>query len=425
MTTRGTDGPRRVSWRQLDDRVRAIASGLSRIGVRKGHRVSLLVPPGPTLTAVVYACLRIGAVVVVADAGLGVRGLTRAVRGSWPDFVIGEAPGLVAARALGWPGVRISAARLPERHAGGARRLAQPRRDRRARRRAARSPRRPEPDDDAAILFTSGSTGPAKGVVYTHAQLSALRDVLASHFDVTADTGLVTGFAPFALLGSRARHAVGDARYGCLVPAHPHGDGRRGRRPRVRRAHRVPLAGRDPERRRHRRRPHARGPRRPRRACSTFLSTGRPDRRGTARVGGRAHAERDAAHPLRHDRVPAGDRRDARRHPRPRRTNPTPACASGSPIGSNRVLISALDADGRATGAPSSDARRARRDRRLGAASQGSLRPAVAHRSRRRARDADTRRGCRGRALASHRRRRAPRRARAACGWRAGCRTCS
>jgi len=51
------------------------------------------------------------------------------------------------------------------------------------------------------VLFTSGATGPAKGVVYTHAQLVALRDALATHFDVTADTGLVTGFAPFALLG--------------------------------------------------------------------------------------------------------------------------------------------------------------------------------------------------------------------------------
>ncbi len=113
MSTKGSQPPRRVSWRQLDDRVRRLAAGLHRIGVRKGDRVSLLVPPGPTLSAVVYACLRIGAVVVVADAGLGIRGLTRAVRGACPDFVIGETLGLTAARALGWPGVRISAARLP------------------------------------------------------------------------------------------------------------------------------------------------------------------------------------------------------------------------------------------------------------------------------------------------------------------------
>lgn len=199
MTAPGAQA-RRVSWRLLDDRVRCLAAGLSRIGVRKGQRVSVLVPPGPTLTAVVYACLRIGAVVVVADAGLGVRGLSRAVRGSWPDVVIGELPGLAAARALGWPGVHISVAPLPtlsaralgaEYDLPGIATLGA----------TAPLPPEPEPDDPAAILFTSGSTGPAKGVAYTHRQLSALRDLLAAHFDVGPDTGLVTGFAPFALLG--------------------------------------------------------------------------------------------------------------------------------------------------------------------------------------------------------------------------------
>ncbi|TFD80613.1 alpha/beta fold hydrolase, partial [Cryobacterium fucosi] len=100
MAPPGGGAPRVVSWRMLSRQVRRLAAGLDLIGVRKGDRVSLLVPPGADLTAVVYACLRIGAVVVVADAGLGLRGLTRAVRGAHPDHVIGAAPGLVAARAL-------------------------------------------------------------------------------------------------------------------------------------------------------------------------------------------------------------------------------------------------------------------------------------------------------------------------------------
>ncbi|MBH0009554.1 alpha/beta fold hydrolase [Salinibacterium sp. SWN1162] len=200
MSTRGSRGPQQVSWKQLADRVSEIAAGLTAIGVRKGQRVSLLVPPGPTLTAVVYACLRIGAIIVVADAGLGVKGLTRAVRGSWPDYVIGEAPGLAAARTLGWPGVRISTARLPKVSAA-ALGVSYSLRDLITLGASTPIPAPPRAEDDAAILFTSGSTGPAKGVVYRHGQLSALRDVLAQHFEVTADTGLVTGFAPFALLG--------------------------------------------------------------------------------------------------------------------------------------------------------------------------------------------------------------------------------
>lgn len=200
MATRRGGAGLRVSWRQLAARVDEIAAGLDVLGVRAGDRVSLLVPPGPTLTAVLYACLRIGAVVVVADRGLGIRGLSRAVRGAVPDVVIGEVAGLAAARALGWPGRRLSAAALPAattRALGVEASLADVARAGRGR----PLPVAPAADDEAAILFTSGSTGPAKGVVYTHRQLSSLRDALAEHFAVGSDTGLVTGFAPFALLG--------------------------------------------------------------------------------------------------------------------------------------------------------------------------------------------------------------------------------
>lgn len=199
--------PRVVSWRLLSTRVAQIAAGLVRIGVKKGDRVSLLVQPGADLTAVLYACVRIGAIVVVADAGLGLRGLTRAVRGARPDHVIGALPGLVAARTLGWPGQKISTVRLPSA-AARALGISYVLADVAALGKASGStpggpilPTPPQPSDTAAILFTSGSTGPAKGVVYTHAQLSAVRDALAAQYGVGLGTGLVAGFAPFALLG--------------------------------------------------------------------------------------------------------------------------------------------------------------------------------------------------------------------------------
>ncbi|MCU1530143.1 MAG: hydrolase [Frondihabitans sp.] len=194
--------PRTVSWRALARRVTRLAAGLTEIGVQPGDRVSLLVPPGADLTAVLYACLRIGAVVVVADAGLGVKGLTRAVRGAWPDHLIGARPGLAAARALGWPGQKISTEALSslEARALGVQHSLPELASIGATRRAP-LPALPLPDAEAAILFTSGSTGPAKGVTYTHRQLAALCDVLATTYDVGPDTGLVAGFAPFALLG--------------------------------------------------------------------------------------------------------------------------------------------------------------------------------------------------------------------------------
>ena len=188
-----------ITWRHLWHVTTSIANGLLDLGVKPGDRVSMLVPPGNNLTAALYACLKIGAVAVVADAGLGPKGMTRAITSADPQWIIGELPGLTLARAFGWPGRRISVSPLG------------PVRSRLFKAETSltelsRTPHRhelpaPAPDADAAILFTSGSTGPAKGVRYTHADISALAAVLTTTFDVTEGTGLVAGFPPFALLG--------------------------------------------------------------------------------------------------------------------------------------------------------------------------------------------------------------------------------
>ena len=200
------DGSREISWSLLHRRVEDIAAGLLGHGVRPGDRVSLLITPGADLTGVLYACFRIGAVAVVADAGLGTQGLTRAVIGSHIDWLIGIPKALVGARAMGWPGRRLSVEQLPtvDRVALGVETSIAELARSGALQRELGAPLdvpHPDPDSDAAVLFTSGSTGPAKGAVMTHRQLSAMFSAVGDTLDLAPERGLVAGFATFALLG--------------------------------------------------------------------------------------------------------------------------------------------------------------------------------------------------------------------------------
>ena len=176
---------RALGFAELEQRIQRVAAGLQADGVRPGHRVALLVPPGIDLTVAVYGCWRIGAVIVVADAGLGVVGLAHALRSAGPQHVIGIDRALVAARLWRVPGRRLPVRRL-RLYAG---------RDRTP------DAHSPQPDDEAAVLFTSGATGPAKGVVYTLAQLSAQIEAVRSTYRLAEADRMVAAFAPFALYG--------------------------------------------------------------------------------------------------------------------------------------------------------------------------------------------------------------------------------
>ncbi|MDP5185361.1 alpha/beta fold hydrolase [Blastococcus sp. BMG 814] len=189
-----------VSWARLARRVSDLAAGLAAAGVRPGNRVALLLEPSADLTAVVYATWRAGAVIVVADKGLGLRGMRRALRGAAPDHVLGSTAGLAAARAMGLPGTRILAgpasARL-RRVLGAEHDLA----SLEVSGRTSSAPAEPPLDADCAVVFTSGATGPAKGVVYTQRQVGAQLELVRTAYRLTPDDSLVAAFAPFSVLG--------------------------------------------------------------------------------------------------------------------------------------------------------------------------------------------------------------------------------
>ncbi|EDM80440.1 peptide synthase [Plesiocystis pacifica SIR-1] len=170
-----------VSYRELDERSDRIAAGLHAVGVARGHRAVLMVPPSPELFALTFAMFKAGVVPVMIDPGLGIKGLQSCIARAEPTAFIGIPKAHVARVLFGWGratirqrvhvgGMGLGGTKLERVEALGAERLA--------------AGDRPEPtrgEEIAAILFTSGSTGPPKGVVYRHrtfvAQVESLREM--------------------------------------------------------------------------------------------------------------------------------------------------------------------------------------------------------------------------------------------------------
>lgn len=187
-------------------RVATYAEALHHRGVRRGERIAILVSPSIDLIAVVYACWRVGAVAVIADRGLGLRGLRNAIRASRVTYMIGPKRAQLASRLLKWAPrakfIRLSVVRRSP-VVTTMERVTAP---------------EPQPDDLAAVLFTSGATGPAKGVRYTHRQLYAQRNALQQTYGITSTDSFVAAFAPFALYGPALGIATGLADMDVTAP---------------------------------------------------------------------------------------------------------------------------------------------------------------------------------------------------------------
>ena len=190
----GTDS-RSTTFAELHERIMGVAGGLGASGVGPGDRVAVLVPPGLDLLTTVYGCWRAGAVTVIADRGLGLGGLGAAVRAAHVQWVVGPPKAIAAARALRWAPKASFIAVGKRRALGAVATLDQ------LVATNAELPPEPTAHDVAAVAYTSGATGPAKGVRYRHGQIAAQRDALREVYAIRSTDRLVAAFAPFALYG--------------------------------------------------------------------------------------------------------------------------------------------------------------------------------------------------------------------------------
>jgi acyl-CoA synthetase (AMP-forming)/AMP-acid ligase II len=185
-----------LTFLQLDQESDRLAHGLQRNGITRGKRTILMVKPSLEFFALVFAMFKAGAVPVVVDPGMGIRRMVDCFNQSRPHAFIGI-PAAHVIRTL-YPNYFRTVKNwvtVGRRWFWGGTTLRQLRKARWKPFYAVQTTR----DEIAAILFTTGSTGPAKGVVYTHGNFDAQIRHIRSRFNVKAGEIDLPTFPLYAL----------------------------------------------------------------------------------------------------------------------------------------------------------------------------------------------------------------------------------
>ena len=166
---------RRLTFGELDRRVRALAAGLGGRGIGPGDAVLLFVPMSADLYVALLACLHRGATAVFVDAWADRKRLDAAVRIARPKAFIGS-PKAHLLRLMS-PAVRA----IPVHLAAGRRLLPLARHERGGWAEGAADAVRVDGSGPALVTFTTGSTGAPKAAARSHDFLWAQHLALAGH----------------------------------------------------------------------------------------------------------------------------------------------------------------------------------------------------------------------------------------------------
>jgi olefin beta-lactone synthetase len=188
-----------ISFQELYDQSSLLASGLNQYGFKKGDRILLFVPFSIQFISISFALFKAQAIPVFIDPGLGKKNILKCIEESEPQGIIATPIIHIALKLLSkpirdlkykvtttsvWPWGQCSLKKIST--IGKTSSLTQ---------------EETLPSEPAAILFTSGSTGPPKGVVYTHEMFSRQIEVLRSCYQIQHQDVDLSTFPLFSLFG--------------------------------------------------------------------------------------------------------------------------------------------------------------------------------------------------------------------------------
>ncbi len=192
---------RKLSFAELENLSDNYADYFSKNGVRPGDRVMLMVKPSADFVSLTFALFKLGATIILIDPGMGYRNLLKCIRSVHPDVLVGI-PKACLFKALfrstfqsirktfccgfsfGIFGRDISKEVLSKPAS------------------TIYPIYKPKKQDLAAIIFTTGSTGPPKGVQYEHAIFSVQLKHIRDYYQITPDDIDQPAFPLFALFST-------------------------------------------------------------------------------------------------------------------------------------------------------------------------------------------------------------------------------
>ena len=183
---------------ELERRSSACARGLAHLGLGELDRVALMVTPGANFLVAAFGLLKCGCSMVLIDPGIGRENMGACLQEAEPKGFIGVPLAHLARRWLGWAtnSLRITISTgfrwgLADHSLSGVERAGQSP--------TAESVPARSGDHPVAIAFTSGSTGPPKGVIYTQRMFEAQVRMLREAYSIAPGEVDLATFPLFGL----------------------------------------------------------------------------------------------------------------------------------------------------------------------------------------------------------------------------------